>query len=704
MKKRTPLVRSSRTPKATVRPLLESAVRQHQQGDLDQARAGYRNILKLFPDHPDALHFLARLYCQTGKPDAALKLIRRGIKRYPDNPHFYCVLGNIQRMKSNLPSAIEAYKKATQLDEQQMESWVQLGMTLRDTGQIDQAITVYRQAIAIKPDIAELHNNLGNALKMQGLLDEAIEAYHQAVTINPGFAGGFHNLGSALLEAGNKDEALAALRHAHHLAPNNTLYLEALASCFSQLEVTGNDPSLRDDLLRCLCLNRTDGRGLTKTLCHFLRHSGLHQEDPLLLELLQRQPVCDPYLEDELMAERKNLLRAILDSTEILHQDFLNALATQCFLNEYIYEETAEESQWIEQLIIKVCEKPDPRAVAILACYRPLHTLACADRLKEPAPIIQQQIEEPQREEKLKRQIKSLAAINNETSAAVQAQYEEHPYPRWRFTDRPTPTTLGNYLCSLFPHEQAEFPKKIQILAAGGGTGLQPIRTALRFPDSWVQVIDLSLNSLAYGMRKAQELKVPNIRFAQADLLNLHDWGKQFHFIESYGVLHHLAVPFEGWQALTQRLVPGGVMRLGLYSELARKPIQAAWRLIEEHKLKPTTEGIRKFRRIIKSLDESHPLRTLLDSPDFYSLSECRDLVFHVCEHAYTLPEIAHTIEKLGLEFIGFEFPELKTLRKFKIRFPEKNSENDLDRWHCFEQDNPETFASQYVFWVRKPS
>ena len=26
----------------------------------------------------------------------------------------------------------------------------------------------------------------------------------------------------------------------------------------------------------------------------------------------------------------------------------------------------------------------------------------------------------------------------------------------------------------------------------------------------------------------------------------------------------------------------------------------------------------------------------------------------------------------------------------------------DLDRWHAFEQDNPQTFAAMYRFWVQK--
>ena len=41
--------------------------------------------------------------------------------------------------------------------------------------------------------------------------------------------------------------------------------------------------------------------------------------------------------------------------------------------------------------------------------------------------------------------------------------------------------------------------------------------------------------------------------------------------IESLGVLHHLADPWEGWDRLLALLRPGGVMMLGLYSQPARR-------------------------------------------------------------------------------------------------------------------------------------
>ena len=40
-------------------------------------------------------------------------------------------------------------------------------------------------------------------------------------------------------------------------------------------------------------------------------------------------------------------------------------------------------------------------------------------------------------------------------------------------------------------------------------------------------------------------------------------------------MLHHLADPFAGWSKLLGCCKPGGVMRLGLYSALARADIVA---------------------------------------------------------------------------------------------------------------------------------
>ena len=85
---------------------------------------------------------------------------------------------------------------------------------------------------------------------------------------------------------------------------------------------------------------------------------------------------------------------------------------------------------------------------------------------------------------------------------------------------------------------------------------------------------------------------------------------------------------------------------------------------------------------------------------DFYSLSELRDLLFHVQEHRLTLPQIKNYLAELGLKFCGFE--SLDILEQFKLTYKGLDDLYDLDKWNTFEQDNPRTFVGMYQFWCQK--
>ncbi len=71
------------------------------------------------------------------------------------------------------------------------------------------------------------------------------------------------------------------------------------------------------------------------------------------------------------------------------------------------------------------------------------------------------------------------------------------------------------------------------MLIAGCGTGQQAIETAPRYSGARTLAVDLSLTSLAYALRKTRELGVPNLEYAQADILKLGAIGRTFDVIES---------------------------------------------------------------------------------------------------------------------------------------------------------------------------
>ena len=158
---------------------------------------------------------------------------------------------------------------------------------------------------------------------------------------------------------------------------------------------------------------------------------------------------------------------------------------------------------------------------------------------------------------------------------------------------------------------------------------------------------------MAYAKRKTNELAVNNIEYMQADILELEKLNKTFDIIESGGVLHHMHDPFAGWQVLVNCLKPGGLMR-GLYSELARQHIV---KLREKYVMKVLVQKDFEMKLFRLNMIESKikHYKEIQNFNDFYSLSEFRDLLFHVQEHRFTIPQIKSCLTNLGLKFCGFE-------------------------------------------------
>jgi hypothetical protein len=114
-------------------------------------------------------------------------------------------------------------------------------------------------------------------------------------------------------------------------------------------------------------------------------------------------------------------------------------------------------------------------------------------------------------------------------------------------------------------------------------------------------------------------------------------------------------------------------------------------------------EGIRNMRRALFAAAQDDPaLATMLMIHDTYSLSGFRDLLLHVQEHRFTVPQIAGALRELELEFLGFEDLGAQTMRNYLARFPDNPAMDDLANWQAYEESQPDTFAGMYRFWARR--
>jgi hypothetical protein len=142
-------------------------------------------------------------------------------------------------------------------------------------------------------------------------------------------------------------------------------------------------------------------------------------------------------------------------------------------------------------------------------------------------------------------------------------------------------------------------------------------------------------------------------------------------------------------------------MFLGFYSELARQNVVAVRAFIAERGYRPTADDIRRFRQDIVTARHALPVGNLLTSPDFFNASGCRDLFFHTQEHRLTLPQIKSFLHDNDLKFLGFHLGA-QVVQQFRRHFPADDALTDLDCWHAFETNNPNTFATMYQFWIQK--
>ena len=653
-------------------------------------------------------------------------------------------LGNVLTEQGKLEEAISSFEKALTFKPNFTEAHNNLGNVLREIGRAEDAISSYRRALSLNPGYAQAYCNLGNVLREQGKLDDAIVSYQNALQISE----------SAEIKAGFA-QCIRNLYFMHEVPGIRPLVAKAISESWDRPAELANpaisliklDPAIRQCMGRALKTWPT--RLHSRDLFGSSGPDAIYK-DTLLRCLLENTPVCDLELERLLTVTRSVLLEAatcagdpshaVSRSAVIPHGDieapehetlvFFCALARQCFINEYIFTYSNEEFDQAQALRTRLATAlvsglPIPQVwLPAVAAYFPLISLsggntrieAVLDRSWPDAvtALLVQQVREPLEEQRYRPLIPSLTSIVDDTSLIVQKQYEENPYPRWiKLPPRARSVTIDSYLRSRFPLShfkpmnagKGNGNRQIDILIAGCGTGQHAITTAQRYQNAKILAIDLSLTSLCYAERKTSELGVKNIDYAQADIMGLDsiDSIGMFDIIETVGVLHHLDDPLAGWRQLLALLRSGGFMRLGFYSAGARQKETEARKFIAEHGYRASLEDIRRCREGLATGENATRFRQILSARDFYTMSECRDLLFHVQEHCFTLPQLKDNLRELDLALIGFLL-DGEIVERYAKQFPHDRPQTDLDNWHAFETANPETFTGMYQFWVQKQS
>ena len=584
-----------------------------------------------------------------------------------------------------------------------------LSLLLLAEGDAERSVSIIESALENDPKNADLHEIAGDIKRKLGRTVEALSHHQAARQLQPGEPRHSLKLGNIFIED----------RPAPYNAVLERLFLDLMRRSdgvrydqdywsYAELLLTQN-PKTKDLFSKA----ESDKKFIAYV-------ASCIAQQPLLVACLTSFPIPNLELERSITNLRKALLLAEVELKDLQDRLFvLSMISIQCLLNDFIYAETTSETEKAAELEgrldarIRCAEDIDLDDLLLLACYRRLaqkdwsSAYYESNREKFTSEVwFKFHFADPIQERAIAKTIPQLTKLKNNTSEIVRAMYEESPYPKW--TSAAYRSNLDFYrafrrLGLRLPEDDGFDLSNPSILVAGCGTG----RTAFEYvsmTNKVVTAIDLSRASLAYGSRKQIESSCRNIEWYQADIMSLASVDRKFELIDCCGVLHHLEKPRSGLNALVNLIKPGGLFKIALYSQAARRSLAGYRKLFKNLKLENTEAGRRNFREILLKDKSAEKTLGLTKWRDFFSGNEFRDLLFHPQEHLYTVPELETLLENSGLRFLSFDFggANQAIYQALKTQAGGGFSPESLRSWAPVEEANPDLFSSMYVFWAQK--
>ena len=152
-----------------------NAFEKHKSGQVAEAYAVYSDVLRVMPQHDDALHYMGLLAQQSGKVQDAVGLIRRSLEIKPENPDALNHLGQAYIRLDDYVTAQQCFRQALVYDSKHFHAINNLANCLRHAGDLETALVHYERAKEIEPRNPVCAFNFGITLNALGRQGEAIE-------------------------------------------------------------------------------------------------------------------------------------------------------------------------------------------------------------------------------------------------------------------------------------------------------------------------------------------------------------------------------------------------------------------------------------------------------------------------------------------------------------------------------------------------
>ena len=204
----------------TIQETFNIAVKNHQEGKTEVAKELYNRVLKIDPNHSQALKNIAIIFINLKDYQKAKKCYEKAVEIDPNSADAYYNLGIIFKELKEYQKAKSCYEKADNIQPNNTIIQTNLGIIFKDLGENQKAKDCYEKAIKINPDNGKAHYNLGVIYKDSGELQKAKICFKKVIEINPNEQETHNSLGVIFQELGEYQKAKDCYEKAIEIKPN----------------------------------------------------------------------------------------------------------------------------------------------------------------------------------------------------------------------------------------------------------------------------------------------------------------------------------------------------------------------------------------------------------------------------------------------------------------------------------------------------
>ena len=206
-----------------VRDQLARALELQRAGKLQEAERLYQKVLRVRPEHFDALHMLGVTALSSGRGEYAIDLISRAVRQKPDVAAAYWHLGLAFMQTERFEEAIGSFERQKSLQSDCLDPCIKIASAMARLGRPHEALASCDCAVAVRPDAASAYLARAVALKDLEQHEASLAECSLAIERQPDSAEAWDKHGAALRELGRFDEALASHQKAIGLRPDFAL-------------------------------------------------------------------------------------------------------------------------------------------------------------------------------------------------------------------------------------------------------------------------------------------------------------------------------------------------------------------------------------------------------------------------------------------------------------------------------------------------